>query len=486
MKLVITLFSEITIKSAQVRRKQIRQLRYNIRAVCGPLDENFSLSGHWDRLELETRLAGAPLQDMIQRLTGISGIHQVLQVQEYPLETLEALAQQVQAVLGESLQGQTFCVRVKRTGAHPFTSHDVERFLGAALREQVPDCSVNLTAPAVRVELEIRHDRWYLVERRHKGPGGYPMGTQAPVLSLLSGGFDSAVASYQTMRRGLNTHLCFFDLGGPEHEQAVREMAWFLWSRYGALHDVHFVAVPFAGVVNEIVQRSENRYRGVILKRMMMRAASRIADRMGITTLVTGEAVAQVASQTLANLAVIDASTDKLVLRPLITTDKQDIIALAEQVGTAAMSRAIPEYCGAIAHKASAHVRAQDIEAAEARLDFSCLEQAIEASRCTPVSQWPQEKAEAAQAPVNVVCHPDPEHVIIDIRHPGERDAQSLEPAGCAVVTIPFYELARRFVEMDKARQYLLYCDRGVMSHVQALHLRDAGHTNVCVFQPAS
>jgi thiamine biosynthesis protein ThiI len=88
-------------------------------------------------------------------------------------------------------------------------------------------------------------DRFYVVLARHQGLGGFPLGTQDAVLSLISGGFDSTVSSFLTMKRGLVTHFCFFNLGGRAHETGVKEVALYLWMKYGASHPVTFVTVPF-------------------------------------------------------------------------------------------------------------------------------------------------------------------------------------------------------------------------------------------------
>ena len=117
------------------------------------------------------------------------------------------------------------------------------------------------------------------------------------------------------MKRGIRTHFCFFNLGGHAHELAVKEVAYYLWHRFGASHHVRFVTVPFEDVVTEILDKVDNSQMGVILKRMMVRAASKVAEEFDIKALVTGEAVAQVSSQTLTNLSVIDAATDTLVLK---------------------------------------------------------------------------------------------------------------------------------------------------------------------------
>ena len=115
-----------------------------------------------------------------------------------------------------------------------------------------------------------------------------------------------------------------------------------------ASHPVTFVTIPFEGVVAEILERVDSPLMGVVLKRMMLRAATQVAEDLGVDALVTGESVAQVSSQTLPNLAVIDRATDLLVLRPLVAMDKQDIIAVARQIGTEPFAAHMPEYCGVI------------------------------------------------------------------------------------------------------------------------------------------
>lgn len=126
------------------------------------------------------------------------------------------------------------------------------------------------------------------------------------------------------------------------------EVAHYLWKKYGSSHRVLFISVPFEEVVGEILQKVDNSQMGVVLKRMMLRASTEIAERLHIDALVTGEAISQVSSQTLPNLSVIDSATDMLVLRPLIASHKQDIIDTAFQIGTAEFAKNMPEYCGVI------------------------------------------------------------------------------------------------------------------------------------------
>ena len=483
MKFIIKLFSEITIKSPPVRKRFVKQLRRNIRTVCKPLDEQVTATGTWDVIHVETRLTDQQDIDLlVERLCCISGIHQVLEVAEYPLTDLDDVLDKTVAAWSDVLVDKTFAVRVHRCGEHEFTSIDVERFLGAGLLERVESAGVKLKNPDVRVELEIKNDRYFMVRRRLDGLGGYPMGTQGQVLSLISGGFDSTVSSFLTARRGMNVHFCFFNLGGHAHELAVKEVAYYLWNKYSASHRVRFVAIPFEGVVNEILTRIDNAWMGVVLKRMMLRAATAVAREMDIQALVTGEAVAQVSSQTLHNLAVIDSVTDMLVLRPLIAMDKQDIINIAARIGTEEFARNIPEYCAVISRNPTTCAKPERIVREETKFDFSVIDAAIRDRRSMSVHDIIADDLCCEQ--VAVVNELGNNEIIIDIRHPTEERIKPFKRPGHEVLTIPFYRLATRFPELDCNNHYLLYCEKGVMSQLHAMHLRDAGYDNVGVYQP--
>jgi thiamine biosynthesis protein ThiI len=274
---------------------------------------------------------------------------------------------------------------VAALGNHNFQSADIERYIGGGLNQHCPSAGVKLKHPDINVPVEIRHDRFYVIEQDYPGLGGFPMATQDAVLSLISGGFDSTVSTFLTMKRGLLTHFCFFNLGGDAHEIAVKEIAVYLWMKYGASHRVKFISVPFADVVREIQEKVHHSQMGVILKRMMLRAASEMAQKLEIPALVTGEAVAQVSSQTLQNLSVITQATDMLVLRPLITMDKPDIIDYARKIGTEVFAKNIPEYCGVISQKPTTRAKLERIQREETRFDFAVLQQAI-ADSVLPIS----------------------------------------------------------------------------------------------------
>lgn len=123
---------------------------------------------------------------------------------------------------------------MKRRGKHDFSSIDVERYVGGGLNQHIESARVKLTNPDVTVHLEVEDDRLLLIKGRYEGIGGFPISAEEDVLSLISGGFDSGVSSYMLMRRGCRVHYCFFNLGGAAHEIGVRQVAHYLWNRFGS------------------------------------------------------------------------------------------------------------------------------------------------------------------------------------------------------------------------------------------------------------
>lgn len=484
MKLIVKVFPEITIKSPPVRKNFIRQLAKNIRVVLRDLDPQLQVTGVWDNLEVKTEAAEPKvLQEIIERLSCVPGIQHFLQIDEYPLGDFDDIVAKCKLHYGELLAGKIFSVRCKRGGRHSFSSIDVERHVGSQLRQQCGAAGIDLKKPEIEVRIEIRDQRLYVIHHQHPGLGGYPLGSLEQTLVLMSGGFDSTVAAYQIMRRGLMSHFCFFNLGGRAHELGVMEVAHFLWQKYGRSQRVLFISVPFEEVLGEILGKVDNSYMGVTLKRMMLRAASRLAERLQIDALVTGEAISQVSSQTLPNLSVIDSVTDKLVLRPLIASHKQDIIDTAEQIGTAEFARHMPEYCGVISVNPTTKAKPQRVVYEEEQFDMAVLDRALERARLIAIDRVIEELGQDVQ--VEEVAEALPGQVVIDIRHPDQAEDQPLELDGVEVRTLPFYAINNRFKELDENRQYLLYCDRGVMSRLHAHHLLSEGHANVRVYRPA-
>ena len=481
MKFIIKLFPEIMIKSESVRKRFVKILTSNIRNVLTKHDDTVAVIKHWDYIEVRSKI-DANLPMLIEQLQRIPGIHHFLQVEEKPFANLHEIFEQTLSDVASQLENKTFCVRVKRKGKHEFNSLEAERYIGGGLNQHIASAKVQLKNPDVTVRIEIEDDKMMLVRARYEGIGGYPIGTQEDVLSLISGGFDSGVSSYMLLRRGSRVHYCFFNLGGAAHEIGVKQMAYHIWQRYGSSHKVRFVAINFEGVVGEILENVDNGQMGVVLKRMMVRAASKIAQRFDIQAIVTGEALGQVSSQTLTNLRLIDEAAEVLVLRPLITHDKEQIIAMAKHIGTDDIAKSMPEFCGVISKNPTVKAIKAKIEQEEGNFNFAVLESAVENAQYLDIRQI-AEQTEKDVVSVNAVSVLGENDVIIDIRSPEEIDETPLHIENQAMILLPFYKLSSQFAELDQSKHYVLYCERGVMSKLQALYLKESGFNNVSVFK---
>ncbi len=477
MKFIVKLFPEIMIKGGPVKKRMVSMLSDNLRTLLYRIDKSIEVKRFWDKIEVQVEDGLADAVRKVLRQT--PGVEQYLEVIQFDTgENLERIAEKVAEHQLNLIEGKTFVVRAKRSGEHEATSFEIERYVGAYMFEHGNPAGVDLKNPQVKIEFELNQNTLNIITRRQAGLGGFPIGTQGDVLSLMSGGFDSTVASYLTMKRGLKTHFVFFNLGGAAHEVGVKQVALYLWSQFGASHRVQFVSVPFEEVVEEIFRSTHESYMGVTLKRLMIMASEKLADVMGIDALVTGESVAQVSSQTLRNLAVIDEVSEKLILRPLATMNKPEIIEIADSIGTRQFAENMPEYCGVISKNPVTNASFTRMEKEASRFNYDVLERAVEQSVTIPVDKIVEDVNTAA--PVEVVNEPLGAKVI-DIRRESEI---SHAPLSIESMNIPFNELNRTFKTLNQSEQYLLYCEKGVMSQLHAQYLRDAGYKNVRVYRP--
>ena len=483
MKFIVKLYPEIMMKSKSVRKRFTKMLETNVRNVLKKVDEGVKVQNLWDKLVVMVPENKPELGDIFaERLQCIPGIAHSLKVNEYQFESVDDVYQLVLPVYRDVLVGKTFCVRVKRVGHQDFKSIDVERYVGGGLNQHTDAAGVKLKNPDITINLEIDANRLYMVEQRIPGLGGFPIATQEDVLSLISGGFDSGVSSFQFIKKGSRTHYCFFNLGGAQHEIGVKQVAYHLWKTFGESHKVKFVSVPFEPVVAEILERVDNGQMGVVLKRMMMKTAAQVAQRLGIQALVTGESVGQVSSQTLTNLNVIDRCTDMLILRPLITMDKQDIVNESRRIGTEDFAKSMPEYCGVISQKPTVKAVLAKIEEQESKFSDDLIEKVLSQSTIIDIHEIAA-SMDTKITETETVTAIGAQEIVVDIRAPEEEERDPLDIDGVEVKVIPFFKLATQFADLDRSKTYLLYCDRGVMSKLQALYLLEQGYHNVKVYR---
>ncbi|SFZ98975.1 tRNA S(4)U 4-thiouridine synthase (former ThiI) / Rhodanese-like domain required for thiamine synthesis [hydrothermal vent metagenome] len=476
-KFILKLFPEIMVKGSSAKRQMVGQLYNNLVKLLGRFSEDINVKKFSDKIEVVTPVE--VVDEVRQTLLDTPGIEQVLEALQFDnMDSLEKIKTKVSEVMTHEINDKTFVVRVKRAGKHEYNSTKIEQTVGGYMLAHSMAKGVDLHNPEVTIRLELINDQLNIITTKHTGLAGFPLGTQGDILSLMSGGFDSTIASYMTMKRGIKTHFIFFNLGGIAHEIGVKQVALYLWSKFGASHRVKFTSVPFDDVVEEIFNSTHETYMGVTLKRLMLLASEKIADDLEIDALLTGESVAQVSSQTLRNLALIDQVTNKLILRPLATMNKPEIMNIASEIGTKSFAENMPEYCGVISKNPIIHGSFKRMERESKKFNYEVLDKAVENAKTIYVDEIVDDVTNAAA--IEVVSELNESYVVIDIR--AEDDCIE---TSCKSIKIPFHKLKTEFKKLPKNKEYLLYCEKGVMSQLHAQYLRDAEDAkNVRVYRP--
>lgn len=272
----------------------------------------------------------------------------------------------------EFVAGQSFCVRVKRAEkAVPLTSVEMEKRFGRLIIDNTPWKKVNLDKPDAFFQVEIRPEGTFLFSDKLKGPGGLPVGTAGRVLTLLSGGIDSPVAAYLMAKRGCRVDFLHFTATSMQQDEArqykVCKLAEIL-RRY-TISSRLFLA-PYTQFDVALVGSGHRvEYELVLFRRFMARVAEALARQIRAQALVTGDNLAQVASQTLSNIVATSQAVEMPILRPLVAFNKEEIIDLAAQIGTYAQSiQPYKDCCAIISHHPRTRSRHTALSELEQRL----------------------------------------------------------------------------------------------------------------------
>lgn len=264
---------------------------------------------------------------------------------------------------------ESFKVIARRSNTdYPIDSMQLNQLVGAHLCAFAPDKKVKMKDPDVKVHVEIIQGSAYVFSRSDRGIGGLPVGTAGKVVSLMSGGIDSPVATWKLMKRGavvVGVHFSGAPVTDDASEYIVDDLAHAL-APAGGIGRIY--TIPFGNYQKAIASECPPNLRIVLYRRLMFRVAQGIARIENAKALVTGESLGQVASQTLENIAAVNAVVDIPILRPLIGSDKLEIIDVAKQLGTFEISSRPADDCCTLFMPRSpeTHARIKDCEAAEA------------------------------------------------------------------------------------------------------------------------
>ncbi len=279
------------------------------------------------------------LEETVARLKNVFGLYSVSPVIECLRDgKLEDIADACEKVLRSSLpQGGTFKIESRRSDkTFPLTSPELSKTAGSMILPRMgKKYRVDVHDPESRIDIEVRREGIYVYGEKIPMAGGLPVGTGGKGVVMLSGGIDSPVAAYMAMKRGIKVemiHFHSFPYTSERAKEKVIDLAEVL-TRYAnagiKLHVIHFTDIQMA-----IREKCREEYTITMLRRFMYRIAEKVAETRGASVIFSGESVGQVASQTVESMYAINEAIRMPVLRPLCCFDKEEIVALAQKIGT--------------------------------------------------------------------------------------------------------------------------------------------------------
>jgi thiamine biosynthesis protein ThiI len=410
-----------------------------------------------------------PNADCAPVLKRVFGLQSLSLVEQRPAESLEDLVDAGEELFGSRVSGKRFAVRARRVGERSkiaLAPADIERALGTRLLAS--SAGVDLSNPEETVYIELIGKDAYFFGERVACHGGIPVGSSGRAIALMSGGFDSAVAAWQLLRRGVRVDYAFCNLGGETHQQGVLRVAKVLADQWSYGDEPRLHSIDFGVIAEELRARTRARYWQVLLKRLMVRAAAILVEERRASAIITGEAVGQVSSQTLPNLAVISRATEETILRPLVGSNKDEIIDAAHLIGTFELSKIVREYCAMVPTRPSTAATLDAIETEEAKLDLSMIEEAVKTRKIFKLRELDLEALEIPDLEVKRI----PEGAtVIDLRSPQEYRDWHWPDA----LQLDFGHALGTYANFDRNKTYVLYCEIGLKSGHLAEFMRKEG-----------
>lgn len=311
-----------------------------------------------------------PIMEELKDVFGIQSFSLAIKAENDEQQIKEA----AMFALTEPDDVKTFKVSVRRVDkSFPIGSQDMNRVLGGYLLSNTDGYTVDVHQPDIELQVEIRKDGTYITSKNIPGSGGLPVGTSGKSLLLLSGGIDSPVAGYLSMKRGVEMEAIHFHsppYTSERSKQKVMDLAKQL-TRFG--HKLRVHVVPFTKLQQTIYREIPEGYGMTVMRRLMLQISERVAEKEGILSFTTGESLGQVASQTMESMNTINEVTNYPIIRPLVSMDKLEIIDISRRIDTYDISIRPYEDCCTVFVPSQPKTRPtrEKIHELEAKVDFS-------------------------------------------------------------------------------------------------------------------
>ncbi len=355
-RLIIVRYSEVGLKGNRARSMMINKLRSNIMDGLARMEERADFTTERGRIFLSGYSSQEQVFGVLSRTMGVKSFSPVVSI---VYDRTEELADKAVELYSHILPGKKFAVRSRRAGGQNFTTKDLNVIVGDALYKY--SSGVNLDEPEVEVNIEVRNNRAYFYTEVHNGPGGLPLGSEAPMVALMSGGIDSPVAAWMIMKRGSPVDFVFMSLSHPIDTVEFLRAANVLIKDWALGYNPTVHIIDGKPLVELLVLSHKIKIPGITYKRILYSLALAISAERGAYGIITGESLGQVSSQTPQNLLAINHGIDIPVYRPLIGMDKDEISDMGRDIGTfPATSKG--EFCALFSQTVVLNASADDID----------------------------------------------------------------------------------------------------------------------------
>lgn len=314
------------------KRNFIDRLGFNVRASLASF-KNLDIKARRDRMHIQ--LNGESSDAVVARLSQVFGIQNFspsIRV-EKDIEKVKATA--IEMLKEKYFDGMTFKINTRRSDHNfEYDTNELNNLLGGAILENIDGIKVKMKKPDITLRVEVRIDGIYLSHETIEGAGGLPVGTAGKAMLMLSGGIDSPVAGYLAMKRGVDIEMVHFFSPPYTSEQALNKAKELTAKLTPYVGKIRFIQVPFTEIQETVKEKVPSGYLMTIQRRFMLRITALLAQQRKGLAIFNGEALGQVASQTLESMAAINDVTTMPVLRPVVSMDKNEIIKIAEDIDT--------------------------------------------------------------------------------------------------------------------------------------------------------
>ena len=373
-ELIMVKYGEIALKG--INKKTFEDmLQSNIKRRLKRIGQ-FGYERMQSTIYIEPLDEDSDVDEAVEALGKVFGIGAIQKCAVYPKD-IETVKAHLGEYLSDALEGvKTFKIEAKRADkTFPLTSPEIQQQLGDAVLDAFPDIGVDVHSPEITVRLEIRDNGAYLSAKRITGAGGMPVGSSGKALLMLSGGIDSPAAGYMMAKRGLVVDCIHYISPPYTSERALTKVRKLCEKMTEYCGDIMFYCVPFTEIQEAIRDNCPEEYFTVIMRRLMVKIANRFCKKDGYGAIITGESLAQVASQTLRAIGCTNAAAEYPIFRPLIGMDKIEITDIARKIGTFETSILPYEDCCTVFSPKHPRTKPhlEDVLKAESAFDFETL-----------------------------------------------------------------------------------------------------------------